>query len=121
MDAKELSIAIKAKLVELASNDQLPMDMNQLDASVIENIINEFIPETGENWKPDSNDTFKKLFDRAGRYLCDNDECSIAEQITLIRAHENQKDLIDNIEGVLVWSPLSFSLSCDEFFSLIED
>ena len=56
----------------------------------------------------------------AGHFLCSDTEHTIAEQIKLIREHEDQTDLIDYVEGVTVWEKVEFSFTCKGFLELID-
>jgi hypothetical protein len=56
----------------------------------------------------------------AMHYLCDSEEMSIREQVEAIATHEDSEDLIDNVEGVVVWESLEGRYKCSEFlYSLI--
>jgi hypothetical protein len=59
----------------------------------------------------------KRIFS-AGHYLSDGD-LSTVEMIKAIEEHEDQMDLIDNVEGVEVWEKLEGSLTCEQFLEMI--
>jgi len=63
----------------------------------------------------------------ASHYLCDNDDdgedgnITMLDQIELI---ENQAEIdgsvfIDNVQGVIVWEKLEWSLTCDSFLEML--
>lgn len=61
--------------------------------------------------------------DNAAHYLCDNDDegISMLNQIELIEAQADidGSEMIDNVEGVIVWEKLEWSLTCDSFLEMI--
>jgi hypothetical protein len=54
----------------------------------------------------------------ASHYLCDGD-MSTKEMIEAIAAHEDQTDLIDNVDGVVVLDKVEWSFTCEDFLSEI--
>lgn len=59
--------------------------------------------------------------DNAAQMLSnDGDDClTVAEAIEAIENHENPDDYIDNVEGVLVWEPLTYRYTCSQFLDAI--
>ena len=100
-----LEVFLRSKAKELKS------DFNDVPKWVIE-ASNEFI----EKSKPSAKD---KAIEAAGHYLCDSDEMTIEEQIEAIANHEDQSDMIDNVEGVIVWEKVEWSFTCDSFLDQI--
>ena len=39
--------------------------------------------------------------------------------IEAIANHEDQSDMIDNVEGVVVWEKVEYSFTCEDFLSEI--
>jgi hypothetical protein len=105
---KEAAIAIKLHLIQLAADDKLPLDMTELDATFIVDII--------EQHQPTAMD---KAIAEAEHYLSDSD-LSIREQLEAIakQAEEDGSKMIDDVEGVVVWEPLEGRFDCDEFLQL---
>ena len=60
-----------------------------------------------------------EIIEAASNYLCDSD-LSIEQQVENICKHENQEDLIDYVEGVLVWEKVMNKFTCKEFLKLID-
>lgn len=52
-------------------------------------------------------------------YYLSEFESTIEEQVKAIERHENQNDLIDNVEDVYPWEPLEGRFTCSEFLELI--
>jgi hypothetical protein len=67
MNVENLAHEIKCYLIDLAINDKLPMDLNDLNVDEIENIIREHLP---------TNKEFRKelMLERADGYLCPNED-----------------------------------------------
>ena len=107
MKSLEIAKSVKEYLVGLAVEGKLPMDLNLLDEEQFAEIIAEHLPT-----KMDS------AVEAASHYLSDAD-LSIAEQIEAIRNHSDMDDYIDNVEGVLVWSKVETTFTCEEFLDLI--
>lgn len=106
----EAAQAIKEHLIQLAADDKLPLDMTQLDETFIVDILNDKQP-TGKD----------EAIEHATHYLCDSDELTMEEQIRAIAAHaeEDGSDLIDEVEGVVVWEKVEWSITCDDFLEMI--
>jgi hypothetical protein len=99
----KIAQAVKDYLVDLAINDKLPMDMTQLSIEGLEKAIKTALPTEEEN-----------AIELAMHYLCDGD-ISTEEMVEAIANHEDQKDLIDNVEGVVVWEKVELSFTCEDF------
>ena len=108
MTAKLIAKAIKAKLVDMAINDEFPTDMTMLDEAMLEKIINNV---------PDED----KRVDMASNYLCDG-ELSVAEQLKII---EKQSEIDGSVmldyvdDNVIVWEKGIDTFTVDEFLDLI--
>jgi hypothetical protein len=63
----------------------------------------------------------EEAIEHATHYLCDSDELSMEEQIRAIAAHAERlpSDNIDDVEGVVVWEPLEYTITCDDFLEMI--
>ena len=55
----------------------------------------------------------------AEHYLCDDDDMTTLQMIEAIANHEDQNDLIDNVEGVVVWEKVEYSITCRDFLEMI--
>lgn len=99
----KIAQAVKDYLVALAINDELPMDMTQLSIEGLEKAIQTALP-TEED----------KAIELAMHYLCDGD-ISTEEMVDAIANHEDQSDMIDNVEGVVVWEKVEWSFTCEDF------
>ena len=63
-------------------------------------------------------DVFEKnsRIEAAGHYLCGDSDLSVEEMLELIDNYDGDPtDLIDDIDGVVVWEPLSGSLTVERF------
>lgn len=58
------------------------------------------------------------MIERASHYLSDG-ELSTEEMCDAIANHEDQYDIIDNVEGVEVWEKVEGSFNCDDFLQEI--
>ena len=105
MNASEIASAVQDYLVNLALEDRLPLDLTQLNTSEIEEVIQKFLPTQKD-----------EAVERASHYLCDGD-LTILEQVEAIANHENEDDLIDYVDGVVVWEKVEYSYTCDKFLS----
>jgi hypothetical protein len=108
MQSKKIAQAVKDYLVNLAIEDRLPMDLTQLDVTEIQKAVESAMPSARD-----------KAISQAEHYLCDSDELTIEQQIEAIENHEDQNDLIDNVEGVIVWDKVEYSFTCEDFLSEI--
>ncbi len=112
MNVEKLAQDIKDYLIDLAINDKFPMDLNDLDVDAFQTIIKEHLPTDKE---------FKKelMLERADAYLCPNEDVSLEEMINAIANNENQTEMIDYVDGVVVWEKVEFDFTCEEFLDLI--
>lgn len=107
MDTMIIAESVKEYLVSLAINDQLPMDMNDISEYGIEEAIKKVLPSEQD-----------KAIELASHYLSDGD-LSTKEMIEAIAKHDDQEDLIDTVEGVVVWQKVEYSFTCEEFLKEI--
>ena len=105
--ATKIAKAVKNYLINLAIDDKLPMNLNELDENALEEIIQSFFLTDDE-----------KGVEQARHYLCDGD-ISIKEMVERIAAHEDQDDNIDYVDGVVVWQKVENSFTCSAFLELI--
>ena len=89
---------------------QLKSDFNDVPKWVID-ASNEFIEQS----KLSERDI---MIERASHYLCDGD-LTTEEMVDAIANHEDQYDMIDNVEGVKVWEKVEYSFTCDDFLQEI--
>ena len=66
----------------------------------------------------EENSPERKSIELAMHYLCDGD-LSTREMIEAIANHEDQYDMIDNVEGVVVWEKVEYSFTCEQFLQEI--
>ena len=59
-----------------------------------------------------------EMLKNASHYLSDGD-LSTAEMVETIRNHPDQNEMIDYVDGVVVWQPLKNSFTCAAFLELI--
>lgn len=104
----KIAQAVKDYLVDLAINDNLPMDLSQLDVEALEQVIKSQLPSETD-----------RQVSEAEHYLCDSDEMTTLQMIEAIADHEDQSDLIDNVEGVVVWEKVEGSITCEDFLQMI--
>lgn len=109
MQIEKIAQAVKDYLVDLAIQDKFPMDLNDISEFALEDVIKKSI---------DIPTDFEKAVEQALNYLSDGDLTS-AEMVQAILDHENPTDLIDNVEGVVVWQKVEYSLTCEEFINII--
>jgi hypothetical protein len=64
------------------------------------------------------NSPMAKAIELASHYLSDGD-ISTEEMIEAIANHEDQSDMIDNVEGVVVWEKVEWSFTCEQFLEEI--
>ena len=60
-----------------------------------------------------------KVLEKAKQYLCADDDADLINQVTNIVSNVNQRELIDYIDYVVVWSNLEFEFTCQEFLVLV--
>jgi len=104
----QIALDVKEHLIQLAVDDKLPMDLNELDETALAEIIGKGLPTARE-----------KAIEAAGHYLCDDGTTTIEQQVEAIANHENDFDYIDNVEGVIVWEAVQNRFDCGEFLDLI--
>ena len=107
MNTTKIAEAIKEHLVSLAINDELPMDMTKLSISKLKKVIESTLPSKKD-----------KAIALAEHYLSDGD-ISTEEMIEAIANHDNQSDMIDNVDGVVVWEKVEWSFTCEDFLNEI--
>lgn len=99
-----LEVFLRSKAKELKS------DFNDVPQWVID-ASNDFI----EKSKPSAKE---KAIELASHYLSDGD-LSTEEMIEAIAEHEDQSDMIDNVDGVVVWEKVEYSFTCEDFLNEI--
>lgn len=104
MEAKTIAKAVKAYLVEqgLIAPDTKKFSIKKLTA-----VIEATLP-TAEDVEAE----------KASHYLSYG-EISIKEMVAAIRNHPNLDDYIDDVEGVVVWEPLTYRYNCNQFLDLL--
>jgi antitoxin component of RelBE/YafQ-DinJ toxin-antitoxin module len=107
MKTEKIAKAIKAYLVDLAVKDKLPFDMTQLSESALEEVIKKELPTKRD-----------KSIELASHYLSDGD-LTTKEMVEAIANHEDQNDIIDNVDGVVVWQKVEGSFTCEDFLNEI--
>lgn len=62
----------------------------------------------------------QEIIERASHYLsgCSSDE-EIATMVDLIAKNEDENEIIDYIEGVIVWEKVEYSFTCEQFLDEI--
>jgi hypothetical protein len=110
-----LEDVVLPKLVEMAINDTLPLDMSQLSSYDFEEEAEVF-----NNSKVDDNMVIK-----ASDYLCEGDEddddyMSIEDQVTAIKNHPNKSDMIDWIDGVYPTEAFESTFTVEGFIEQIK-
>jgi hypothetical protein len=85
---------IKSILVELAINDKLPLDMNNLDADIFDNIPSDVLLNELKNRKYVPQDTFTIL---DVDLLDDNKELSLEERFNVLNKVFSDGTLIEQI------------------------
>jgi hypothetical protein len=99
----KIAIAIKDYLVKLAIEDKLPTDMNNLLITDLVDVINN-VPDREKN----------RAIELAGHFLaCQPDQ--VEATIRLIINHYDENDLIDDIEGVDVYTKFENSFTVESF------
>jgi hypothetical protein len=109
-----LNEAIKSILVNMAINDELPMDMNNLDIhSIVEQAENDCLKDPMYN--------ASKRIDNALEILSVDEDDTIEKQLALIEeaADKDLDMLIDHIDGVYPWEKVEFEFTIREFLDYI--
>ena len=107
MNTERAAQAIKDYLIALKIAKKLPKDLNNLDVDSIREVLDAQFHE------------LEDAYDEAGSFLVGDDELTVKEMVDLIVANEDQTEIIDNIEGVVVWEKVENTFSCKEFLNLI--
>jgi hypothetical protein len=130
-----------AKLIEVSLMVRVIVDENATEEQIIAASYDKFQDkldnrELGDNLVSIENDTecpfgtfdtdnekefiTKKMVENASHYLSDGD-ISTREMVERIMEHseENGDDYIDNVEGVVVWQKLEWSITCNDFMEMI--
>ena len=107
MQSKKIAQAVKDYLVDLAIKDKLPMDMTTLSIDKLVKVIEKSLPTQEE-----------KSIELASHYLSDGD-LSTKEMVEAIANHPDPYDLIDNVDGVVVWQKVEMSFTCEDFLNEI--
>lgn len=110
VQTEKIAIAIKNYIINLAINDELPMDLNDLNEYALEEVIKSQLPTEQE-----------EAIKLAENYLYSDEEnnISIADMVKLISEHSNQDELIDYVDGVQVWQKIELEFTCKEFLKEI--
>ena len=105
---------VKQILVEMASNDELPMDMNNLDIDMV-------FDKADELTKLDANYKNAVAFDKANDYLLDSDELDVIAQVNFIREvfKTNPNVIIDHLDGVQVVEQFEYDFTVQDFLKEI--
>lgn len=105
---------VKQVLVEMASNDELPMDMNELD-------IDEVFDKADKLTKNEHIYKFCDVIDKANNFLIDSDEANVIEQIEIIKYYckKNPTFAIDHLNGVQVVEQFEYTFTVEEFLKEI--
>jgi hypothetical protein len=109
MQTAKIAQAVKSYLVALAIQDKFPTDLNDISEFALEDVIKSAL---------DIPTAFEEGVKKAMDLLSDGD-LTTAEMVQAILDHEDPTDLIDNVEGVVVWQKVENSLSCEEFINII--
>ena len=107
MQTTKIAQAVKDYLVTLTINNELSMDMTQLSIEGLEKAIQTALPTEREI-----------MLERANLYLSEGD-ISIEEMCDAIANHTDGNDMIDNVEGVVVWEKVENEFTCDYFLQEI--
>jgi hypothetical protein len=108
MNVENLAQDIKDYLIDLAINDKLPMDLNDLDVDAFETIIKEHLPTDKD-----------KMLAKADEYLCPDDDMSLEEMVEAIANHFDKSELIDYVHGVVTWEKVELEFTCQQFLDMI--
>lgn len=107
-NVKEIATAVR-----IAVENQLdPMghDSNALEQLILDTISG-LLPTAEE-----------ERIERASHYLCEADDMTIADQLALIdaQAEIDPREMLDNVEGVIVWEKIEYSFTVEDFLYEIE-
>jgi len=115
MNPNKIAVAVKDYLVKLAIEDKLPQDLTQLSITKLEKVIEKVLPSKRE-----------EIIARASDMLCSgtfykdekrdaDDSLSVEEMVQLIAENEDENEIIDYIEGVIVWEKIEYSFTAEQF------
>jgi hypothetical protein len=105
--SKTLEQFLKKRSKELKSN------WNDVPKWVIK-AANEYI----EQHVPKEPTAREKAIDLAAHYLCDGD-LTTEQMVEAIANHEDEDQLIDNVDGVIVWQKVEYQFTCEQFLDEI--
>ena len=114
MDAKQIATAVKLYLINLAINDKLPLDMNELNN---DDALTEVIQKSLDEQAPTQEE---KYLDKAGELLSFDTHEELVAMIKAIADNEDENEIIDYVEGVTVWEKVQFSFTCEQFLEYID-
>lgn len=77
------------------------------------------IHEANKFFEQDKPTPREQMIEKAEMFLSYDSEVTIAQMIEAIANHEDENDLIDNVEGVLVWEKVEWSFTCEQFLEQI--
>jgi hypothetical protein len=101
--AKTLEDFLKEKAAELKVNyDNVP--------KWVIKAANEYI----EQHVPKEPTAREKAIELASHYLCDGD-LTTEQMVEAIANNEDEDDLIDNVDGVIVWEKVEYEFTCEQF------
>ena len=104
------------KLQDKLDNREVGDNLVSIDDDVECPYIEEFEDAISEN--VDERIT-KKMVDNARHYLVADTDEEIREMIRLIYDYEDENEVIDYIDGVLVWEKVTNSFTCGQFIEHI--
>jgi len=103
--------------------------MKSLEEKVIDKVIELFAPYTHEDvdrlkteiGKLFSSEKEDEKIKTASRFLCEDDEFSIADQVKLIEAQADIDDsvMLDHVDNVTVWEAVEYSFTVSKFLDEI--
>ena len=108
-EQKKAVSEIKDYIVNLALNDNLPMDLNELDTHPITKILNKYNKRSKQEKLKDA------VIERAGAYLSNDNIEKAVKKI----AKQTKNGLIDNIAGIEVWDMVAFKFTVNQFLEAI--
>ena len=107
MQTTKIAQAVKDYLVDLAVKDKLPSDFTQLSVAKLEKAIKSALPTPRE-----------QAIELASHYLSDGD-LTVEQMVEAIYNHEDENELIDYVDGVVVWEKVEYSFTCEQFIQEI--
>lgn len=116
---EECGVDTTEKLLEV--DEYMTPGENDGQATIELHLENGQLTPTASNEDTEYDD--QKRVVNASHYLCDNcdEDITILDQIKLIEAQAeiDRHEFIDNVDGVIVWEKLEWSLTCDNFLDMI--